>query len=77
MSSLLLIFIDDLGVGYCLHACFFHTGEELCLLSTVALALFFLSACPLVNPVGYTFTKISVIPGEMHHTSPLFVPSGR
>ena len=42
MGSLLLILIEDLGVGdrYRLHACFFHTREELCLLSTVALALF-------------------------------------
>lgn len=41
MGSLLNL-IEDLGVGAvcCLHACFLHTREELCLLSTVALALF-------------------------------------
>lgn len=35
----LLIFIEDLwvGAGCCFHACFFHTREELCLLSRVAL----------------------------------------
>lgn len=45
MGSLLLILSEDLGVGagYHLHSCFFHAREELLLLTTVALALFFLA----------------------------------
>lgn len=45
IESLLLILIEDLevGAGYHLDACVFHTKEELCLLSTVALARFFLA----------------------------------
>lgn len=41
-ESLLLILLEDLvvGAGYQLQVCFFHTREELCLLSAVALVLF-------------------------------------
>lgn len=74
----LLIFIEDLGVGagYRFHACFFCIGEELCLLSRVALYVF-IGTWPHVSPVGYTLTQISMIPGETHRTSPTFVPSGQ